>query len=45
MIRLVFSIALSALVVCTLAACGKKGPPEVPSGQTNTLDKKYPSEE
>ncbi|HYB08245.1 MAG TPA: lipoprotein [Alphaproteobacteria bacterium] len=45
MIRLVFSIVLSAVVACTLAACGKKGPPEVPKGETDTLDRKYPSGE
>jgi predicted small lipoprotein YifL len=42
--RLIFSIVLSALVAYTLAACGKKGPPEVPKDQTDTLERKYPGE-
>lgn len=43
MIRLILSILLAAFLAPSLAACGKKGEPEVPTGQVDTLDKyKYP---
>lgn len=35
--------ALVALCAAPLAGCGKKGPPELPEGQTDTYPKQYPS--
>ncbi len=45
MIRVLLSLLLVAFVAASLAACGKKGDPEVPAGQVDTLKRKYPSEE
>ncbi len=45
MIRVLLSLLLAAFVAASLAACGKKGDPEVPAGQVDTLKRKYPSEE
>ncbi len=43
--RVLLSLMLAAFVAAPLAACGKKGDPEVPAGQVDTLKRKYPSEE
>ena len=43
--HLVTAMLLSVFFACAFAACGKKGPPEVPAGQTDTLDRKYPNQE
>jgi len=45
MIRVLLALLLAAFVASSLAACGKKGDPEVPAGQVDTLKRKYPSEE
>jgi predicted small lipoprotein YifL len=49
MTRLARAILLAAFLAAglatSLAACGKKGPPEVPAGQVDTLSKKYPRQE
>ena len=37
-------IALIAFALLTLAACGKKDPPEVPKGETNTYPRSYPKQ-
>lgn len=43
---LVRSLAVAALVAVAaapLAACGKKGPPELPEGQTDQYPRQYPN--
>jgi predicted small lipoprotein YifL len=45
MIRVLLSLVLAAFVAATLAACGRKGDPQVPAGQVDTLKRKYPSQE
>lgn len=43
MIRVILSILLAGLLSSALGACGKKGDPEVPTGQVDTLTKyRYP---
>lgn len=38
---LIFALAL-ALAALPLAACGKKGPPELPEGKTDQYPRQYP---
>lgn len=45
MTRTILSILLATFLASSLAACGKKGPPEVPKGQVDTLNRKYPTKE
>jgi len=40
--RLLLALVLAALLLGPLAACGRKGDPFVPAGDTNTLTRKYP---
>jgi len=40
--RLILAISLLLVVVGTLTACGKKGPPEAPG--ENQYPRKYPAE-
>lgn len=35
-------VAMLALSGATLGACGKKGPPELPEGQTDQFPRQYP---
>lgn len=35
-------LALLALTALAPAACGKKGPPQLPPGQTDTFPNQYP---
>ncbi|HXQ68509.1 MAG TPA: hypothetical protein VN980_18215 [Alphaproteobacteria bacterium] len=42
MIRIILALLIAAFLAAPLAGCGRKGPPEVPKGDTNTLDRKYP---
>ena len=35
-------VALLALSGVTFAACGKKGPPQLPDGQTDQFPRQYP---
>lgn len=45
MTRVLLALLLAAFVSSSLAACGRKGDPEVPAGQVDTLKRKYPSGE
>jgi predicted small lipoprotein YifL len=45
MIRLGIALVLLLLVAGSLAACGRKGFPEPPQGETDTLHRHYPSQE
>ena len=40
--RLTRRALVSALAALLLAACGKKGPPELPEGQTDSFPHQYP---
>ena len=40
--RLVACALILALAGLPLAACGKKGPPELPEGQTDQFPRQYP---
>ncbi len=43
LLRPVAVAALIALAGAALAGCGKKGPPELPEGQSDQYPKQYPS--
>jgi len=43
-IRLLLAVVLGLSLALPLAACGKKGPPELPPGQSDDYPRKYPSE-
>lgn len=45
MSRVLLSIVIAAFLAGSLAGCGRKGPPEVPAGQVDTLKNKYPRPE
>jgi predicted small lipoprotein YifL len=45
MSRLAFAFMLLAFIAGSLAACGRKGLPEAPQGQADTLHRHYPSQE
>ncbi|HVA14828.1 MAG TPA: lipoprotein [Stellaceae bacterium] len=38
------TLLVCALLVLTLAACGKKGPPQPPPGVPNTYPQTYPQQ-
>jgi hypothetical protein len=42
--RVAVYLTLALALTVTLAACGKKGAPQPPSGEPNTYPKVYPSE-
>lgn len=41
--RLTRAALLALVVVAALAACGKRGPPEVPKDEKDTLKQTYPA--
>ncbi|MFI4988219.1 MAG: lipoprotein [Alphaproteobacteria bacterium] len=43
MTRTLLVVLLAAVLAGSLAGCGRKGDPEVPAGQTDTLTRKYPN--
>ncbi len=43
MSRVLLALLLASLLAGPLAACGRKGDPEIPPGQTDTLTRKYPN--
>ncbi len=44
MIRLLLLICLGLGLMAPLAACGKKGPPTLPPGQSDQYPRPYPNE-
>lgn len=44
MIRFLLVICLGLGLMAPLAACGKKGPPTLPSGLADEYPRKYPNE-
>jgi len=40
--RIILALLVAAFLAGPLAGCGRKGDPEVPAGDTNTLNQKYP---
>ena len=40
--RLIALALILAIAGSALAACGKKGPPELPEGQTDQFPRQYP---
>jgi predicted small lipoprotein YifL len=40
--RVILALVLAAFLAGTLAGCGRKGDPEVPKGDTDTLRQQYP---
>ena len=42
-LRFVLLLALLVALMLPLAACGKKGPPGLPPGQTDQYPRQYPS--
>ncbi len=40
--RLVAAVLLLAVAAAPLAACGIKGPPELPEGKTDQFPRQYP---
>jgi predicted small lipoprotein YifL len=42
MIRRLTALLLACAVVASLAACGRKNPPEAPPGQEDTFPRTYP---
>ena len=43
MIRIVLALLLTLAVAAPLAACGKKGEPQLPEGKTDQFPSTYPS--
>jgi predicted small lipoprotein YifL len=43
--RLALALLCAALLAVPLSACGRKGPPEVPAGEKDTIKRHYPSQE
>jgi len=43
MIRITLALLLALAIAGPLAACGKKGDPELPKGTTDQFPSKYPS--
>lgn len=44
MTRVALALFLALALAGSLAACGKKGPPEPPPGEKSTYPRTYPSE-
>ncbi len=44
MIRLLLLIFIGLGLMAPLAACGKKGPPELPPGLSDDYPRKYPND-
>ncbi len=42
MTRIILALFIAAFLAGPLAGCGRKGDPEVPAGEANTLNQKYP---
>ncbi len=42
--RLILAVVMAMALGSALAACGKKGPPELPEGVSDDYPRKYPSE-
>ena len=42
MTRIILALLIATFLAGPLAGCGRKGPPEVPKGETDTLTQKYP---
>lgn len=42
MSRIILALLVAAFLAGPLAGCGRKGDPEVPAGEPNTLVQKYP---
>jgi len=40
--RIILALLIAAFLAGPLAGCGRKGDPEVPAGDINTLPQKYP---
>lgn len=41
-LKLLLLVALLAITGTGIAACGKKGPPQLPEGQTDAYPRQYP---
>ncbi|MFI5023419.1 MAG: hypothetical protein ACHQRJ_17440 [Alphaproteobacteria bacterium] len=42
MTRIILALLIAAFLAGPLSGCGRKGDPEVPPGDINTLPQKYP---
>ena len=42
MSRIILALLIAAFLAAPLAGCGRKGDPEIPPGEANTLNQKYP---
>lgn len=42
MSRIILALLVAAFLAGPLAGCGRKGDPEAPAGEANTLAQKYP---
>ncbi len=42
MTRIILALLIAAFLAGPLAGCGRRGDPEIPAGDTNTLIRHYP---